>query len=169
MHKTAALRLAGLLVGTLLTRDASAADDIKVDVVVESCASGTATIIQGELCFVQDIVVKETFWEFTMRFGGIAGASVPGLGAEVKATLTIKLTFPRSKYPNRSDVVKYVASNKAALIARATEEAQKKDVRVDVDLARYLAAPDQNACHIDDPLGRYLKSENACHLKPKAR
>jgi hypothetical protein len=160
-----------LVIGLLLLVPipAHAADVTVVDVTYETCAEGTAAIVKGEACHVQDVIKGGSKWEITMKFGlfvEYTAAVGAGAGAGASTTFVVKMSIPLSRAKSADEVRAYVHNNPedvAKKIVAALRPKAKKPP-TEKDILRLIKAPGKPFCALeDDDFGAMLK-KNSCSI-----
>ncbi len=121
---------------------ALAAEPVMASVTIETCTSGSAIVIQGEGCYVQDLAKREGAWVLSMKFGPSVGAKLDGLGAEASLNFVVTLTIPSSRAANAEQARSFLATN-ATEVAQAIRDATKNDPTPEAVLKDWVR---QNSC-----------------------
>lgn len=153
----------------LVPTHARAADLTVVDVTFETCVEGTAVVLKGEACHIQDVAKGRQKMEFTMKFGffgGLSSALGPEAGVGVSSTLTVKFSTLLSQAKSADEVRKYLSSHPEELAKKIAEAAKGKNQSppTEADILRILKAPAKPFCSLDNAAFAAMLKKNSCSL-----
>ena len=150
-------------------RYAAAADVTVLEVTWETCAEGTAAVLKGEACHIQDIAKGSSRWELTMKFGlfvEYTAAAGAGAGAGASSAFVVKLAIPGSKAKSEDEVRKYLREHPEELAQKfaAALKARTPKAPSEEQLLRILRRPTAPYCTTADAEFEALLRKNSCSL-----
>ncbi|MFY0574275.1 hypothetical protein ACN28S_07895 [Cystobacter fuscus] len=146
-----------------------AADVTVVDVTYETCTEGTAAIVKGEACHVQDIVKGSSKWEITMKFGlfvEYTAAAGAGTGASASTAFVVKMSIPLNRAKSADEVRAYVQKNPEEVAKKIMAALKPKATRppAEKDILRLIKSPGKPFCSLEDDDFEEMLKKNSCSL-----